>query len=82
MAFTTFDQTVRVLQLEKLRALEEELDSDIVFYYGESNHSLEKFFRDCSEELQNNEMHNDTLSIILNTPGGSAETVEKQVEIV
>ena len=47
---------------------------------------MEKFFRNFIEELkeekQKEDETKDKLVIILNTPGGSAETVEKLVEII
>ena len=44
--------------------------------------SLEKRFRDFIEDLKSEASGRDRIAIILNSPGGSAETVEKLVDIV
>jgi ClpP class serine protease len=41
-----------------------------------------KSFRDFIENLKADEIDNKQLVILLNTPGGSAETVEKLVDII
>ena len=44
---------------------------------------MEKSFRDFIEQLKkDNEFDRDRLTVILNTPGGSAETVEKMVNVI
>ncbi len=53
----------------------------MIFYYGPIANSLEKPFRDFIEDLKADKVQHNTLCIILNTPGGSAETVEKMVKI-
>ena len=57
----------------------------IVFYDIKSlriNSKSSTLFRDFIENLKNDTNSHDKLSIILNTPGGSAETVEKMVAII
>ncbi|MDN5214266.1 ATP-dependent Clp protease proteolytic subunit [Fulvivirgaceae bacterium BMA12] len=78
-----FDENIRVILNERLKKLEKHFDSDVIFYYGEIHPSLEKGFRDFIEELKKDtEFNRNRLTIILNTPGGSAETVEKMVDII
>jgi len=55
----------------------------VVFYYREIHPSLEKAFRDFIELLKKDtEFDRNRLVIFLNTPGGSAETVEKMVSVI
>ncbi len=55
----------------------------MIFYFGEIHPSVDKAFRDFIEELKKDkEFNRNRLSIVLNTPGGSAETVEKMVNVV
>jgi len=65
-----------------LNKLEEYFDSDVIFYFGEIHPSHETFFRDFIEDLNSEGIKRERLTIFLNTPGGSAETVEKMVEII
>lgn len=76
-----FDNTVRDILNERLKKLEKHFDADVIFYYGEIHQSYEKGFRDFLEQLKADKIKHDRLVIILNTPGGSVETVEKMVEI-
>lgn len=75
------DIIVKDALLCKLQKLEKQLKSDVIFYYGAIDPSIEKRFRDFIENLKL-ENNSNKLSIILNTPGGSAETVEKLVNII
>lgn len=75
-----FDETIKKELTERLKRIEDHLDSDVVFFFGPIEPGLEKVFRDFIETLKE-ERVNDKLSIIVNTPGGSAETVEKMVAI-
>ncbi len=77
-----FDKTIKDLLNSSLLALENILGSDVIYYYGEIHPSYEKVFRDFVEQLKIDEVKRKRLSIILNTPGGSAETVEKMVSII
>lgn len=78
-----FDDTIKETLDERLRNIEEHLKSDVIFHYGEIHPSLEKAFRDFVEELKKDgEFQRDRLTVILNTPGGSAETVEKMVSVI
>lgn len=79
-----FDKKIKEILTDNLKRLEAYFSSDVVFYFGEIHPSYEKLFRDFIESLKvdDEEDPRDRLTIILNTPGGSAETVEKMVEII
>lgn len=76
------DKTLRNILNEKLVKLEEYFKADAVFYYGEIHPSYEKAFRDFIEQLRIDEENHNRLIILLNSPGGSAETAEKMVGII
>lgn len=78
-----FDDTIKAILNERLRELELYFESDVIFHYGEIHPSLEKSFRDFIEQLKKDtEFERPRLTVVLNTPGGSAETVEKMVNII
>ena len=78
-----YNDTIKSVLDERLRKIEYYFESDVIFYFGEIHPSLEKSFRDFIEELTKDpEFNRKRLTIILNTPGGSAETVEKMVSII
>ena len=78
-----FDENIRIILNNGLRALETHLESDVIFYFGEIHPSLDKGFRDFIEELKKDtEFERDRLTVILNTSGGSVETVEKMVNVI
>lgn len=78
-----FDEAVKDILNQRLEALEEHLEADVIFFYGEIQPSVEKTFRDFIENLKKDtEKDFDRLAVMLNTPGGSAETVEKMVNII
>ena len=76
-----FDSTLHEILNKRLGELENHFDADFLFYYGPITDSLDKPFRDLVEELKDDPDTKDTLFIMLNTPGGSAETVERLVKI-
>lgn len=77
-----FDTTIQDVLNRKLTALEKHFGGDVVFYYGEIHPALVKIFRDFIEKLKLSQAPKDLLVVIINTPGGSAEVVEKMVEIM
>lgn len=76
-----FDSTLHEILNERLNKLEDYFNADFLFYYGPITDSLDKPFRDLIEELKREQDSRNTLFIVLNTPGGSAETVERLVKI-
>jgi hypothetical protein len=81
-----FDESIKTLMGEKLDKLEKEFAADVLFFYGEIQPSVVRAFRDLIEDLKKPQVPPATpqtkLVLILNTPGGSAETVEKLVDII
>ena len=77
-----FDSTLHEILNERLDKLEKHFNADVIFYYGPIADSLEKPFRDFIEDLKSDAIMNETLCIFLNTPGGSAETVEKGFRLI
>lgn len=78
-----FDNQIRKIACERIKAIEDHLDADVIFFYGPIYPSLEKRFRDFIENLKTSDPSGrNRIAIVLNSPGGSAETVEKMVEIV
>lgn len=76
-----FDSTIHDILNERLHQLEMHFNADVVFYYGPIAEAVEKLFRDFIEDLKMDQIVHETLCIVLNTPGGSVETVEKLVKI-
>jgi hypothetical protein len=77
-----FDSTIKDTLNERLAALEKHFGADVVFYHGEIHPFVAKPFRDFIEPLRAEMPPNDRLVMFINTPGGSAEAVEKIVEII
>ncbi len=77
-----FDNQIREIARERISAIEDHLDADAIFFYGPIYPSLEKGFRDFIEDLKADNSGRHRIAIILTSPGGSAETVEKLVDIV
>lgn len=82
MALDILDREIQQAAEKYLKSLEENLSSDVVFFYGEIFPGVERLFRDVVEGIASDgKDRRDSLAIILNTPGGSAETTEKLVRI-
>lgn len=77
-----FDNQVREELRKRVTAIEESLAGDVVFYYGPIFPGVQRHFRDFIEELKGQPDPRARLVVFLNTPGGSAVTVEKLVEII
>jgi len=77
-----FDNHIRETAKERILALEAHINADVMLFHGPIFPSVEKRFREFIEDLKSEAPARDRIAIILNTPGGSAETVEKLVEIV
>ena len=77
-----FDTTLKETLTRQLSDLEKHFTADCAFYFGEIHPYVIKLFRDFIEKLPADEDRRDRLVLLLNTPGGSAEAVEKVVEIV
>ncbi len=77
-----FDVTIKETLAERLAKIEKHFDADTMFYYGDIHPAYHKTFRDFVEKLKDDKTGKETLVVLLNTPGGSAETVEKMVDII
>jgi len=77
-----FDKHVRDTLRQRIEPLEQHFEADCIFYFGHIYPSLERYFREFIEDLKSDDRAREKLVIFLNSPGGSAETVEKLVEII
>ena len=77
-----FDSKVRQIARDGIEEIGKLLDADAIFFYGPIYPSLEKDFRDFIEALKADGVGRDRLAVVLNSPGGSAEIVEKLVHII
>ena len=78
------DQLIESLKRElnaKLQKLEEIFEADVIFFYGQIQNGMDYGYRAFIEHLRQDEKKNNKLVILINTPGGSVETVEKFVNI-
>mgnify|MGYP000909808239 CR=1 FL=1 len=76
------DEQIKAILNEKLRLLEDHFNADFLTFYGPIVAGLEKRILTLIEDLAKDPEKKDTLFIILTTPGGSAETVERFVNII
>lgn len=76
------EDSLKKLLNGKLEALEKTLDSDVLVYYGDLGPLPPNVFTKIIEELKNDSLKHDKLYIILTTRGGSAEIVERYVNIL
>jgi hypothetical protein len=78
-----YDQTIAELVNECARTLEDEMASDVVFYHGPIHPGLCRQFRNFIEEVKDSSIRTEeTISVVLRTTGGSAETVERLVDVL
>lgn len=77
------DRSIFDIVDSRAAALEDELDSDVVFYHGPMHPGLFRVFRDFIEEVKEKSPNETTnISIVLRTGGGSAETTERMVGVL
>lgn len=75
------DETARNLIAKKLQDLESYLNADVIVYCGEILDSAEDQMKKVVEELQSEAEPKTTCYIILTTPGGSLNPVNRMVTI-
>lgn len=75
------DETARNLIAKKLQDLESYLNADVIVYCGEIFDSAEDQMKKVVEELQSEAEPKTTCYIILTTPGGSLNPVNRMVTI-
>lgn len=76
------DDTIKNLLNERLNLLEEHFGADVICFYGPIVDGTEGLFLRIIEELVNDGKKQDSLYVILITPGGSAIAVERHVNII
>jgi len=76
------EDSLKQLLNGKLNALEAYLNADVLVYFGDLGPLPPNIFTKIIEELKNDVVKHDKLYIILTTGGGSAETVERYVNIL
>lgn len=83
MSALGLDDAIQALVNEKATQLEARLESDVICYFGAISPSYVRYFRNFIEQIRKNStIKKDRISIVLRTPGGSAETTERFVNIV
>ena len=76
------EDTLKKLLTDKLLAIEAHLNADVLVYNGNIGPLPANVFLNLVEDLQKDSMKHDTLFVILTTNGGSAEMVERYVNIL
>lgn len=76
------DDTLRLMLQAKLEALEQYLNADVFVYYGSLAPVSANMFAKLVEDLNADAVKRDKLYVILTTLGGSAEIVERYVNIL
>lgn len=76
------DNTIKDELTNRLVEIEKHFDGEIGFYYGAIEPGIIKTFRDFIEKIAEHPNKKDRLVFFVNTPGGSAESAEKMVEII
>jgi hypothetical protein len=77
-----YDDVIFQVVKESGDVLEARLDADILYFNGEIRMNLFNWFREIVEKLAIRPEKKDAIAILLTTPGGQAEVVEKFVEVV
>lgn len=65
-----------------IEKLEQQLNGDVISYYGVLQPGVDRIFRDTIEDLKSEGQNREVVYVILTTPGGSAETVQILVNIL
>lgn len=76
------DETARKLIFDKLLELENYLQADVITYYGEIFDSAETQMKKIVEDLHSDNHTNKKCYIVLTTPGGSLNPVNRMVTIL
>jgi len=76
------EDTLKQLLTNKLVAIETHLNADVLVYYGNLGPLPANVFLNLIEDLQKDANKHDKLYVILTTNGGSAEMVERYVNIL
>lgn len=77
------DHTISHHINDKAKQLEDVLKSDVICYFGQIHPQYFRIFRNFVEEVKSKSVREErTISIVLRTPGGSAETTERYVTVL
>ena len=76
---SSVDTVARDLLGEKLKAIEEHVDKDVIVLYGPIQSGVDVGIREAVERIEN---HRDTALFIVDTEGGSVEVVERIVDVL
>ncbi len=83
MAQDHFDRSIFEVVNQKALLLEDQLSSDVIFYNGSIYPQYFRHFRDFVEQVKNKSARTEnSISVILRTGGGSAETTERMVAVL
>lgn len=78
-----FDRSFSDIINSRCRTLEKKLRSDVMFYHGSIYPQFFRTFRDFVEQVKNSSSRTEnTISVLLRTGGGSAETTERMVGVL
>jgi Serine dehydrogenase proteinase len=76
-------ETIKNQLEDDLRKLEAEFEGDVVFYFGPIHSGLDKRFRNFIEDIKaDTEFHRNRLIFLINTAGGTVESVERMVNCI
>lgn len=68
---------------QKAEELEDQLQSDVICYYGQIRPQYFRIFRNFIEQVsERSEREDHAISVVLRTPGGSVETTERFVSVL
>jgi ClpP class serine protease len=76
-----YDDIVFQIVREAEADLEQRLDANILYFSGEIRMNIFSWFRETVEKIAGHADKKSSLSVVLTTPGGQAEAVEKLVEV-
>ena len=77
------DSSIFTLIANRAKALEDKLQSDVIFYHGSIYPQYFRIFRDFVEQVKAaSQREEGSVSLILRTGGGSAETTERMVGVL
>lgn len=83
MAQDHFDRSIMEVVNQKCTELEDTLSSDVIFYNGSIYPQYFRGFRDFVEQVKQRSTRTEkTISVVLRTGGGSAETTERMVGVL
>lgn len=77
------DQSILALINDSAEKLEQTLNADVMFYHGAIHPAFFRVFRNFVETVKDKSTRTDkAMAVVLRTGGGSAETVERMVDVL